>query len=195
MRILAIPLLLALAAPIAAGAEKYKEDDPLPPGASGKVLSLQGKVLEIRGLASAVSGKAEALASALNDLGAQRVGTKVRIALSSDVLFDFDKDVLRAEAGPALEKVLVVLGSYPRSTVTVEGHSDNIGADDYNQRLSERRAKSVQTWLAAHGATNPISTRGWGESKPVVPNTLPNGTDNPANRQKNRRVEITVNTE
>lgn len=190
---LAALLLLALAAPVAM-AQKYQESDPIPPGATGKVLAVSGKVLEIRGLASGVSGKTEQLAAALQSLGATRVGTEVRIALSSDVLFDFDKAILKAEATPALENVALVIQSYPQATVSIEGHSDNVGADRYNQTLSERRAAAVQAWLVAHNVTAPIATRGSGESRPVVPNTNPDGSDNPANRQKNRRVEIVVKT-
>jgi outer membrane protein OmpA-like peptidoglycan-associated protein len=175
-------------------AQTYGENDPIPPGATGKVLPIAGKILEIRGLSSGVSGKSQSLAAALQDLGAKQVGLEVHIALSSDVLFDFDKAVLRPEATPALEKVAVVIGSYPQATVTVEGHSDNVGADAYNQALSERRANAVQAWLAQHQVTAPIATKGHGESKPAVPNTNPDGTDNPANRQKNRRVEIIVKT-
>ncbi|MEK6373005.1 MAG: OmpA family protein [Acidobacteriota bacterium] len=193
MRRFAALVLIALAAPFAA-AQKYKESDPIPPGASGKILAIRGEVLEIRGLSSAVTGKAESLAAALSDLGATRVGTEVHIALASDVLFDFDKAVLRPEAAPALEKVALVIQSFEHPQVTVEGHSDNVGADAYNQELSERRARAVQSWLATHKVTAPMTTRGWGESKPVVPNTNPDGTDNPANRQKNRRVEIVVKT-
>lgn len=193
MRRFAALMLIALAAPLAA-AQKYKESDPIPLGASGKILAIRGVVLEIRGLSSAVTGKSQSLAAALSDLGATRVGTEVHIALASDVLFDFDKAVLRPEAAPALEKVALVIQSFQHPQVTVEGHSDNVGADAYNQELSERRARAVQSWLASHKVTAPMTTRGWGESKPVVPNANADGTDNPPNRQKNRRVEIVVKT-
>lgn len=186
-------LLIALVA-VSAAAQKYSENDPIPPGAKAQVLLISGKILEIKGLASAVTGKSESLAAALKDLGATQTGTEVHIALSSDILFDFDKSVLRAEATPALEKVAVVIHSFKSPTVTVEGHSDSIGNDSYNQALSERRAGAVQQWLVSHNVSVPITTRGWGKSKPVVPNTNPDGTDNPANRQKNRRVEIVVKT-
>ncbi len=88
----------------------------------------------------------------------------------------------------------MVINSYPGASVAIEGHSDSVGDDAYNQKLSERRAQSVQQWLASRNVSQSISTRGWGESKPLVPNTNPDGADNPANRQKNRRVEIIVNT-
>jgi outer membrane protein OmpA-like peptidoglycan-associated protein len=78
--------------------------------------------------------------------------------------------------------------------VTIEGHTDGRGADDYNQKLSEARAASVKQWLVAtaqvNGAT--IATRGWGKAKPVAPNAKPDGADDPDGRAKNRRVEVVV---
>jgi outer membrane protein OmpA-like peptidoglycan-associated protein len=69
----------------------------------------------------------------------------------------------------------------------VEGHTDSIASDDYNQKLSERRAQSVQRWLAASGGVKgTITPRGFGESRPVA------GNDTPAGRQQNRRVEIVI---
>jgi len=184
-------VVLLLAAP-SARAQKYGPDDPIPPGATAKVLPLTGKVLEIKGLASGVAGKIRALDAALKDLGAKVTEMEIRIELSADVLFDFDKANLRPEAGPSLDKVAAVLKSYPTAAATIEGHTDSKGDDQYNQGLSERRAASVKQALAARGASNPITTRGWGEKKPVAPNTKPDGKDDPEGRQKNRRVEITV---
>ena len=173
-------------------AQKYKPDDPIPPGAQGKVLPLQGKVLEIKGLALGVAGKAQDLNAALRDLGAKTTETEIRIELSSDVLFDFDKADLLPKAIPQLEKVSTILKSYPNAFCSIEGHTDNKGLTEYNQKLSERRADSVRNWLLAHGVSSRMAIRGWGATKPVAPNTLPNGRDNPEGRQKNRRVEIVV---
>jgi outer membrane protein OmpA-like peptidoglycan-associated protein len=173
-------------------AQKYKEEDPIPPGAQGKVLPLQGKVVEIKGVSLGVSGKAQDLNAALKDLGAKTTETEIRIELSSDVLFDFDKADLLPKAIPQLEKVATVLKSYPNASCSIEGHTDNKGLQDYNQKLSERRADSVKNWLLAHGVSSPMTIRGWGAAKPVAPNALPNGRDNPEGRQKNRRVEIVV---
>jgi outer membrane protein OmpA-like peptidoglycan-associated protein len=64
--------------------------------------------------------------------------------------------------------------------------------NEYNQKLSERRADAVKNWLLAHGVSSRMTIRGWGATKPVAPNTFPNGRDNPEGRQKNRRVEIVV---
>jgi outer membrane protein OmpA-like peptidoglycan-associated protein len=176
-------------------------DDPLPAGAHGDVFTLKGEVLdlkpqilEIKGVASGVKAQVGDVQGALKDLGAKVTGREIKINLSADVLFDFDKWDLRPEAGPALEKVLAVLQGYPKAAVVIEGHTDGKGNDQYNQRLSERRAESVRAWLAQHGSGAAITTRGWGKARPVAPNTKPNGTDDPEGRQKNRRVEITVRT-
>ncbi len=173
-------------------AQKYKPEDPIPPGAQGKILPLQGKVVEIKGLTLGVAGKAQDLNVALMDLRAKTTETEIRIELSSDVLFDFDKADLLPKAIPELEKVTTVLKSYPKASCTIEGHTDNIGLKEYNQKLSERRADSVKNWLLAHGVSNPMAIRGWGATKPVAPNTSPDGRDNPEGRQNNRRVEIIV---
>jgi outer membrane protein OmpA-like peptidoglycan-associated protein len=175
-------------------AQKYKVDDPIPPGAQGKVVALQGKVVEIKGLSAGVAGKTQDLNAALKDLGAKTTATEIRIDLASDVLFDFDKADLLPKAVPELEKVTMVLKSYPNAACTIEGHTDNKGLKDYNQKLSERRADSVKVWLAAHGVSSPMATRGWGADKPVAQNAFPDGRDDPDGRQKNRRVEIVVKT-
>jgi outer membrane protein OmpA-like peptidoglycan-associated protein len=159
---------------------------------TAKVTTLSAKITELRGLAAGVAGKAGGLEASLRDLGAKVTEQEIRIELSADVLFDFDRADVRLEAGPSLDKVAAVLKSYPTATTTIEGHTDSLGDDQYNQRLSERRAASVMQALVARGASNPINTRGWGEKKPLVSNTKADGKDDPEGRQKNRRVEITV---
>jgi outer membrane protein OmpA-like peptidoglycan-associated protein len=173
-------------------AQKYKPDDPIPPGAQGKVQSVQGTVVEIKGLSVAVAGNVQDLNAALKDLGAKTTETEIRIELSSDVLFDFDKADLLPKAIPELEKVATVLKSYPNAACSIEGHTDNKGLKDYNQKLSERRADTVKVWLLAHGVSSPMTIRGWGATKPVARNAFPDGRDDPDGRQKNRRVEIVV---
>jgi len=185
-------LMFLLAVVPAAPAVEHRPEDPVPPGATAKILPISGKVLELRGLTAAVTGKASAVEAVLKDLGAKVTEQEIRIELSADVLFDFDKADLRSEATPALEKVATVLKTYPAAAATIEGHTDSKGDDRYNQELSERRAASVRAWLGGHGAMNPMTTRGWGETKPVAPNSRPGGADDPEARQKNRRVEITL---
>ena len=192
-------ILVALLSSWPSAGQQPGPDDPLPAGAHGDVFTLKGEVLdlkpqilEIKGVASGVKAQVGDVQGALKDLGAKVTGREIKINLSADVLFDFDKWDLRPEAGPALEKVLAVLQGYPKAAVVIEGHTDGKGNDQYNQRLSERRAESVRTWLAQHGSGAAITTRGWGKARPVAPNTKPNGTDDPEGRQKNRRVEIII---
>ena len=111
------------------------------------------------------------------------------IRLEADVLFDFDSDRLRPEAAPVVASVAeAVTGS--GQTVEVQGHTDSKGADGYNQDLSERRAESFKAALVAAGVTSEITTTGFGETRPVAPNERPDGSDDPAGRQLNRRVEV-----
>ncbi len=154
--------------------------------------ALKGELREIVGMRSAIAGKSEDVAGLLRDLNAEVRGQEVRIALAADVLFDFDKADLRAEARPALDKVAAVLRAHPQATAKIEGHTDGKGDAAYNRKLSDRRAQSVRQWLAANGVGMKMSTQGWGKDKPVAPNTAPGGKDNPEGRQKNRRVEITM---
>ena len=114
--------------------------------------------------------------------------------LSADLLFDFDKADIKPAAEPELQKVATILKSYPKAQVAIEGHTDGKGNDAYNQTLSEKRATTVADWLIKNGGVNGanLRTRGWGKTKPVAPNTEPDGSDNPDGRAKNRRVEITV---
>jgi outer membrane protein OmpA-like peptidoglycan-associated protein len=82
----------------------------------------------------------------------------------------------------------------PNSPATIDGHTDGKGQADYNQKLSERRAKSVMEWLAKQGGVpaSQMAARGFGMAKPIAPNTKKDGSDDPDGRQKNRRVEIRV---
>ncbi len=142
----------------------------------------------------AVAGQSADLERALADLHADVTPQQVKVNLSADLLFDFDKADVKAEAEPELMKVATVLKSYPNARVSIEGHTDAKGNDSYNQALSERRAAAVARWLTAHAGLNGanLQTRGWGRTKPVAPNTRPDGSDDPEGRARNRRVEIVV---
>jgi outer membrane protein OmpA-like peptidoglycan-associated protein len=105
----------------------------------------------------------------------------------SDVLFDTAQHTLKPGAREKLAKVSGIVLSHPGLTLEVEGHTDSVGGDEYNQGLSERRSNSVRDYLAQQGLSpNLIAARGFGESRPVASN------DNAAGRQQNRRVEIIV---
>jgi outer membrane protein OmpA-like peptidoglycan-associated protein len=113
------------------------------------------------------------------------------IRLPSDVLFAFASDELSPAAKDAFAAVDEEIGSGGSGTVTIEGHTDAIGSDADNQGLSERRAAAVRTALEAElGSGYQYTSVGFGETKPVAPNTKPDGSDDPDGRALNRRVEI-----
>jgi outer membrane protein OmpA-like peptidoglycan-associated protein len=136
----------------------------------------------------------EDVKGAVQALAMKETPTEVKIELSGDILFEFDKADLRPEAQPALQRVLEIIKQYPRASMSIDGYTDAKGADAYNLRLSDRRAAAVKSWLVQPGGVNgkQIKTRGWGKANPVAANANPDGSDNPEGRQKNRRVEITV---
>jgi outer membrane protein OmpA-like peptidoglycan-associated protein len=134
------------------------------------------------------------LERARQEFQAQQSGRSLSMNLSGDVLFDYDKSVLRPEAEQTLKKVAAVLSQFPESKVTVEGYTDSKGAKTTNMQLSRERAQSVKNWLVKNGgvvATN-IATKGYGEQYPIALNKNADGSDNPLGRALNRRVSIVV---
>ncbi len=116
---------------------------------------------------------------------------KTVIRLPSDVLFAFGSAELTPAAQTAIEAVDDDIGSGGSGTVTIEGHTDAIGSDPDNQALSERRAAAVRAALEpVLGSSYQYESVGFGETKPVAPNTKPDGSDDPDGRALNRRVEI-----
>ena len=190
-------VLAALAFPCSAVAQyKYASAD-LPAVHAAAVRALPGKRLAIRGESVAIVGVARGVEATLEALDAKVTDREIRIDLSADVLFDFDKADLKPAADGDLGKVAEVARANPGTPIDVAGHTDAKGADAYNQRLSERRAEAVKTWLVEKGGVEAgrIRTRGWGETRPIVPNETPGGADDPEGRQRNRRVEITIRRE
>jgi outer membrane protein OmpA-like peptidoglycan-associated protein len=189
----ALSIASVLSLPAAAAAQ-HALTDPIPAGARGDVRTISGEVRDIVGLSAAVAGRIDPVATALKELGARTTDTEIRIEMSADVLFDFDKADLKREAEPSLERVVTVLRSLPASSVTVEGHTDSKGTASYNEQLSRRRAAAVVSWLEARTTDRKtkLTARALGASKPVAPNTKPDGSDDPDGRQRNRRVEIVV---
>jgi outer membrane protein OmpA-like peptidoglycan-associated protein len=128
-----------------------------------------------------------------NNLEARETERGVVVNLP-DVLFAFGRADLTHEAVVKVRSIAEVLTAQARDRrVSVEGHTDAIGSEGFNQRLSERRAETVASALEGAGV-NPrqVAARGFGERYPVAPNTNPDGTDNPAGRAKNRRVEVVI---
>jgi outer membrane protein OmpA-like peptidoglycan-associated protein len=190
MRPLLTLVLLLCGVPVSATpSEKYPgPDDPATLAAAREALG-RAKVLDVVGITRGIEG-------VLKELGAKVTDREIRIELSADVLFDFDKSDVRPEAFVSLGKVAEVLRASPDAPVSIDGHTDGKGTDAYNQPLSERRAQSVKAWLVEHGGASAakITARGWGKTRPVAPNARPDGGDDPEGRKKNRRVEITVRT-
>jgi len=184
-----LQLLLLFLAPCVAWSQKYPDSDAPAVQAAAQAALPHAKVLTIVGVSSGIQG-------ALQDLKAKVTAHEVKIELDADVLFDFDKYSLRPAATDSLREVGEVAKSYGNSPVLIEGHTDGKGAHPYNMKLSENRAAAVKSWLVQNAgvAEARITTRGWGETKPIAPNTKPDGSDDPAGRQKNRRVEITIHT-
>lgn len=143
-----------------------------------------------------ITGETLDLEATLKDLNAKVVGQEIRIALATDVLFDFDKHDLKAASHSTLRKVAEVLKAHAHTAVLVEGHTDGKGLNAYNQSLSERRAASVRDWLVKQAGQprSRFTIRGYGKSRPVAPNAKPDGSDDAGGRERNRRVEIVVRT-
>lgn len=112
---------------------------------------------------------------------------EINVRLKNDVLFDFDSAALRASSRETLQDLAQNLRAYPESLIDVEGHTDSTGSEQYNQRLSERRAASVADYLIEQGVpASSITVWGFGEMRPRSTNVSAEG------RQLNRRVEIRI---
>jgi photosystem I P700 chlorophyll a apoprotein A2 len=134
------------------------------------------------------------LGDVVDDLGGKDTDEGIEIDLPSGVLFDFNSAAIRPDAEPELEKVAAILGAYAEAEVVLTGHTDSVGSDADNQRLSDQRAESVRDELVQQHQveTARLTTEGKGEKEPVAPNENPDGSDNPAGREQNRRVEVLV---
>jgi OOP family OmpA-OmpF porin len=110
---------------------------------------------------------------------------KQAIVIQADALFDFDKSVVRPDGKKRIDEALDKLKGVDVEMVIATGHTDSIGTDAYNQKLSERRAAAVKEYLVSKGIpASKVTTIGKGESQPVATNKTKEG------RQKNRRVDI-----
>jgi len=129
----------------------------------------------------------EQLRAELNTILETRETERGLVVNVSDVLFDFDSANLKPGAREKVARVAAILHSHPDLKIAVEGHTDSVGSDQYNQRLSERRAESVRAGLLQQGVNREaVGTAGFGESRPVATNGTAEG------RQQNRRVEIVI---
>ena len=104
-----------------------------------------------------------------------------------DTVFDVGSARIRSDRATPLESVLGVLVANDRLRIRIDGHTDDVGPAELNMQLSKRRAEAVRNWLVDQGVDEDrLRTRAFGPARPAVPN------DSPENRQRNRRVEISV---
>ena len=123
----------------------------------------------------------------LNELLQTRDSARGLIVNMSDVLFDTGESTLKPGAREKLAKISGIVVAHPGLKLEVEGHTDNVGTDEYNQTLSEQRASAVRTYLLQQGVRDSdVTARGFGKSRPITSNDTPSG------RQLNRRVELVV---
>jgi OmpA-OmpF porin, OOP family len=108
-----------------------------------------------------------------------------KVTIAADALFDFDKATVRSDAQARLDDLVAKAKGVSLEVIIVVGHTDSVGSDAYNMKLSQRRAAAVKDYLVKHGvAANRVYTEGKGERSPVADNKTKEG------RQKNRRSEI-----
>jgi outer membrane protein OmpA-like peptidoglycan-associated protein len=150
--------------------------------AGGRVLDLELRVVDLQLRTEDLGG-----ASRTNEKG-----NEVEIALSADVLFDFDRASLTPRANKTLREVARRIETEATGTVEITGYTDSKGPNVYNLRLSQRRAKTVERALGdlAGSADVTFVVKGRGEKNPVAPNLKQDGSDNPKGRALNRRVEV-----
>jgi OOP family OmpA-OmpF porin len=110
-----------------------------------------------------------------------------------NILYDFNKADLRPESKTILNGLVTILKDNPKIKIELAAHTDSIGSDAYNNNLSQMRAQSCVDYIVGSGiGAERIFARGYGKTKPIAPNSLPDGKDNPDGRQLNRRTEFTV---
>jgi OOP family OmpA-OmpF porin len=113
--------------------------------------------------------------------------TSEKVTFAADAFFDFDKSVLKPEGRAKLDDLVSKMSGLNLEVIIAVGHTDSVGTDSYNQRLSVRRAEAVKSYLVGKGVEkNRVYTEGKGEKQPVADNKTAEG------RAKNRRVEIEV---
>jgi len=124
---------------------------------------------------------------AASGVSVTRDGDNIILNMPSDITFDVDNSDVKAAFYETLNSVSIVLNEFDKTTVTVAGHADATGSDEYNMGLSQRRALSVSNYMAAQGVTpGRLRAIGFGESRPIADN------DTEVGRSANRRVEIVI---
>jgi outer membrane protein OmpA-like peptidoglycan-associated protein len=133
------------------------------------------------------------ISDTFSELGAELRGGDTVITLPDTVLFDFDQHELLTGASGVLDNLAEAITYFAGAPVQVTGHTDGKGTPEYNEGLSERRARSVVDYFVTKGVdADRINAEGLGESQPVATDVNPDGSDDPDGRARNRRVEIVI---
>lgn len=146
----------------------------------------------VGGVTGAVIGRkmdkqAEEIKKDVPDAKVERVGEGIVIEFNSKILFGFDRSDLSGDATANLDKLIKILNKYPDTDIEIQGHTDDVGTDEYNLSLSEKRAASVATYLRNKNiASSRLSIKGFGEKYPKYSNSNEN------DRAQNRRVEFLI---
>lgn len=146
----------------------------------------------VGGAAGALIGRqmdkqAEELKRDLDGATVERVGEGIKITFNSGLLFNINSAQLSPTTQQNLRELAATLNKYEDTNILIEGHTDNTGSDDHNQKLSQERAKAVAAFLGAQNVKDSrITTTGYGETQPVADNNSESGRD------QNRRVEVAI---
>lgn len=200
----ALPLLAALASASGCASLNKKESGAIIGATTGAAVggvvgnatgsTARGAIVGaiVGGAAGAVIGhqmdqQAKKIKDEIPGAVVERVGEGLQVTLASGLLFDFDSDVLRAEARSNLATFAKNLDQYPGTDVLIVGHTDNTGSNEYNASLATRRAAAAEKYLISQGVTaTRLRSVGKGEMEPIATN------ETEAGRQANRRVEIAI---
>jgi outer membrane protein OmpA-like peptidoglycan-associated protein len=131
--------------------------------------------------------QAEEMENEIEGVTVERVGEGIALKFDSGILFGFDSATLQPQAKENIYKLADILKKYPDSNILIAGHTDSDGSEQYNQSLSERRAKAVSDYTMMQGVSSSrLSIVGLGETEPIASNNTESG------KQLNRRVEIAI---
>ena len=171
---------------VAGGTQVLVDGDFVRLHAGGSTVDVQGSWRESTGFADSDTDRL------LVELGARSEAGQTQLDLSGDILFDFNSTAIRTDAATQLAKLAHILKKRAGAEILVIGHTDSIGSDEANQKLSVARAVSVMRWLNSREKipAKVMRGRGMGAKEPIAHNTKPDGSDDPTGRAKNRRVEI-----
>ena len=201
--VIAVTLCVSIALMMACGLSNTLKGGGIGAGAGGVAGGVIGHQLgntavgaiigaAVGGTAGALIGRhmdrqAEEMRQDIKNAKIERIGEGIKITFDSGILFETNSSQLQSVAKTNIESLVKILNKYPDSNILIEGDTDNTGSDEYNQKLSERRAQAVADYQKNLGITGSrISTVGLGEFNPIASNDTDYG------RQQNRRVEVAI---